>query len=78
MVTFNKNYSNSEITVHWKPELCEHSGNCARKLVSVFNPRMKPWINMDGAVTEEIIKAVEGCPSGALSWSNNSEKEEQK
>lgn len=69
MVTFNKKYSNDEIAVHWKPDICIHSGNCARRLLSVFNPRLKPWINMNGAQTEEIVKAVEGCPSGALSWS---------
>ena len=73
MVTYNKNYSNGEITVHWKPDACIHSGNCARQLLTVFNPRMKPWINIEGAATDEIIKAVDRCPSGALSW--NKEKE---
>jgi putative redox protein len=71
MVTFNKKYSNGDITVHWKPELCIHSGHCARQLSSVFNPREKPWINMNGEATEEIISTVEGCPSGVLSWSKN-------
>ncbi len=75
MVTFNKEYTNGEITVHWKPEQCEHSGNCARRLLSVFNPRQRPWITMEGGTTEQIIQAVEGCPSGALSWSSvSSEK----
>lgn len=68
MVTFNKHYSNGEIIVHWKPELCIHSGNCARRLSAVFDPRKKPWITMDGAPTGEIVQAVQGCPSGALSW----------
>ncbi|MBI2428896.1 MAG: (4Fe-4S)-binding protein [Ignavibacteriales bacterium] len=76
MVTFNKNYSNDEITVHWKPDVCIHSGNCARRLLSVFNPRLKPWININGAPTDEIVKAVEGCPSGALSWSKKGEHED--
>jgi uncharacterized Fe-S cluster protein YjdI len=68
MVTFNKHYSNGEIVVHWKPDICVHSGNCARQLLQVFNPRVKPWINIDGGRTDEIIRAVDGCPSGALSW----------
>ena len=76
MASLKKNYSNSEITVHWKPEQCIHSGNCARKLLIVFNPRVKPWVNINGASTREIITTVEGCPSGALSWSKK-EKEKK-
>ena len=76
MVTFNKNYSNDEITVHWNPDLCIHSGHCARNLSAVFDPRMKPWININGAPNELIMNTVEGCPSGALRWSRK-EAEEQ-
>lgn len=71
MVTFNKTYSNGEITVHWNPELCIHSGHCARNLSAVFNPRIKPWITMDGASSEQITRTVDGCPSGALTWSSD-------
>jgi len=68
-----KQYSNGDITVTWKPEVCIHSTLCWRGMVSVFNPRNRPWINMDGADTEAIIAQVEKCPSGALSWHRNSE-----
>ena len=34
-----KEYSNGEITILWKPELCTHSANCARGLREVFNPK---------------------------------------
>ncbi len=70
-----KQYSNGDITVTWKPDVCIHSTLCWRGLVSVFNPRNRPWINMDGADTEAIIAQVEKCPSGALSWHRNSEVE---
>lgn len=76
MVTFNKHYSNGEITVHWKPEQCIHSGNCARQLIAVFNPRRKPWIDITGAGTREIIATVEGCPSGALTWERQERESE--
>ena len=61
-------YSNGEVTIVWKPDLCIHSGNCVRGLSDVFKPRQKPWINADGASTEKIIVQVKKCPSGALSY----------
>jgi len=66
-----KEYTNGEITVVWKPNTCIHSEKCWRGLVSVFNPKSKPWINIEGASTEEIIAQVDKCPSGALSWYRN-------
>lgn len=68
-----KEYSNGEITVVWKPNTCIHSEKCWHGLESVFQPKSKPWINMEGATTDEIIAQVEKCPSGALSWYRNSE-----
>ena len=60
-------YTNGKITVVWQPEKCIHSGICARGLGEVFNPRLKPWIDMGKATTQQIIDQVKKCPSGALS-----------
>jgi uncharacterized Fe-S cluster protein YjdI len=60
-------YSKENVTVIWQPLLCIHSGICARGLAEVFDPRRKPWIDMDKAATELIIEQVKKCPSGALS-----------
>ncbi|MBL7701837.1 MAG: (4Fe-4S)-binding protein [Ferruginibacter sp.] len=60
-------YKNAETTVVWKPELCIHSGICARELSGVFNPKRRPWIDMTQAETQQIIEQVKKCPSGALS-----------
>lgn len=68
-----KEYSNGEVTIVWKPDLCIHSGICARGLPNVFQPREKPWIKPQGATTQEIIDQVEKCPSGALSYYRNAE-----
>lgn len=68
-----KKYSNGEITVVWKPGTCIHSEKCWRGLAGVFNPKGKPWINLEGATTDEIIAQVDQCPSGALSWYRNEE-----
>jgi len=62
-----KRYSNDEITVIWKPEVCAHSTLCWKSLLNVFDPRKRPWVNMLGATTEEIVETVKKCPSGALS-----------
>ncbi|HET6991739.1 MAG TPA: (4Fe-4S)-binding protein [Bacteroidia bacterium] len=63
----DKIYTNGEISVLWKKELCKHSAICFRGLPQVFDPRKRPWVMMDGASTEEIVAQVGKCPSGALS-----------
>lgn len=67
MAKIVKEYSNGEITVIWKPELCIHASNCWKELPQVFDPKKRPWVNIDGATTDAIRKQVEICPSGALS-----------
>lgn len=66
-------YTNGEVTIVWKPDLCIHSGNCARGLPEVFKPKEKPWITPEGSTTERIIDQVKKCPSGALSYFLNAE-----
>jgi len=70
-----KKYSNNDITVVWKPSTCIHAKHCWKDLIQVFSPKNRPWINMDGATTGRIIKQVETCPSGALTYVSNETKE---
>jgi uncharacterized Fe-S cluster protein YjdI len=70
------NYSNDEITIVWKPSKCIHSTRCWKGeagLSQVFDPRSKPWIKPYAASTDEIIKRVDNCPSGALSYFRKNE-----
>lgn len=68
-----KKYSNGDVTVVWKNSLCIHSAMCIKGLPGVFNLEAHPWINMNGASTDEIIAQVNKCPSGALSYYRNDE-----
>jgi uncharacterized Fe-S cluster protein YjdI len=68
MEEITKEYSNEEITIVWKPDVCIHSTLCWRQLGKVFNPKARPWVNIQGASTEELIQQIERCPSGALSY----------
>jgi len=65
-----KRYTLNGITVTWKPGLCIHSGICARGLPAVFDPRRRPWIELQHADTDVIAAQVDRCPSGALSWTD--------
>lgn len=70
-----REYTNGEITVVWQPDVCIHSTLCWKGLVSVFNPRQRPWVNLEGASTEAIVEQVKKCPSGALSYYENQAEE---
>ena len=81
-MTKTKEYSNGEVTVVWKPDLCIHSGICVKGLGEVFKPKEKPWVKVEAASTDAIVNQVKECPSGALSHymnnakTNNSEEKE--
>jgi uncharacterized Fe-S cluster protein YjdI len=63
-----KEYTNQEITVIWEETKCIHSGNCVKNLYRVFNPKARPWVNMEAASSYEIMNTIDKCPSKALSY----------
>jgi len=67
-------YSNSDITIIWQPDLCKHSGICVKTLPDVYHPKDRPWIKPENASTEQLVHQVNLCPSGALSHRFNQEK----
>ncbi len=71
MDKIKKKYTNGEITVVWQPHLCVHATTCFVELPKVFIPYERPWVNMNGATTEEIIDVVLKCPTDALTFHYN-------
>ena len=66
-----KDYSTKEVSVFWKSDLCIHSANCLIGLPNVFDNSKRPWINIEGASSKDIIKTVNTCPSRALIYMKN-------
>lgn len=67
-VNKNRRYSNGTMTVIWQPAECIHAGVCFTDLRKVFDPAKRPWVNMLGGTTEQIIDIVERCPTVALTF----------
>lgn len=63
-----REYDGEGITVHWNSELCIHTGICLKDLPQVFDNEARPWVAVENANAEEIAQVVEGCPSGALTY----------
>ena len=61
-------YSNDEITVVWKPDLCAHAGECVKGSPGVFRPKERRWIQIEKSDTKSIKETIDNCPSGALSF----------
>ena len=63
-----REYSNGEIVVEWRSDLCVHCKRCIEGLPQVFNLDARPWVNIAAASTKDIRNQVNDCPSGALRW----------
>lgn len=74
----NREYKNIDIKMYWTPEKCVHAGTCFSELIKVFNPSRRPWVNMEGGSTEEIIDIVNRCPTNALQFKWNDELKNSK
>ncbi len=72
----NRQYTNDEITVFWKPAKCVHATTCFRELIEVFNPGRRPWVDMSAASTQRIIEVTDKCPTDAIVWKYNKDLSE--
>ncbi|MEM9918480.1 MAG: (4Fe-4S)-binding protein [Bacteroidota bacterium] len=74
--TKQKEYSNGEVTIVWQADKCFHATLCVQGLPEVFDPKARPWINVENSDTESLIQQVKQCPSGALSFYLNDGSEQ--
>lgn len=63
--------ADAALTVYWNSDLCTHCENCWRSLPAVFDPKRRPWVDMNAASSEEIARVVNECPSKAISLEPN-------
>ena len=61
-------YSNDDINIVWRPNLCTHSGFCVRLLPNVYKPKERPWITIENATTQDFKRQINKCPSKALTY----------
>jgi uncharacterized Fe-S cluster protein YjdI len=71
METPANQFSNSDMTLTYDPTICINAGRCARELSDVFRTSVIPWIDLDGAPSQQIIEQIRRCPSGALKFRLN-------
>jgi len=48
--------------------ICSHAAFCTNGCPLVWRSGVEPWIDANGAPTDEIIETIRKCPSGALSY----------
>lgn len=56
------------LTIHFNGRTCIHARRCVLGLPGVFVSDEKPWIRPEGADPDAIVRVIEACPSGALSY----------
>ncbi len=63
----HRTYENEDLVVFWDSDKCYHAKRCVHGSPKTFDPKRKPWIDLNQADCKEVWQAIEQCPSGALS-----------
>ena len=64
----SKAYEAEGIVIRFEARRCIHAAECVHGLPTVFDADRRPWIAPDEASADEIVRVVERCPSGALTY----------
>ena len=63
-----KKYEGETYVVYFNKDICKHSGNCVKSNHTVFQLKRKPWVLPVATEQESALRAIKGCPSGALKY----------
>jgi len=73
----SQKYEGKDITIHFDPDRCIHSGRCVHGLPDVFRANTEgAWIHPDKADADTLAKLIETCPSGALFYTRKESSEQ--
>jgi CDGSH-type Zn-finger protein/truncated hemoglobin YjbI len=61
-------YDGQRITMFDNRGICAHSGFCTNRVPNAFRTDQEPFIAASGARFDDLVKAAQQCPSGALSF----------
>lgn len=67
-------YKSKDITITFNRSICSGAANCVRDFPNIYTSASENWIYPDLGTKKEIIESIRNCPSGALSYSLNDEK----
>lgn len=59
-------YEHEGLRVTFDARRCIHAAECIRHLPQVFDAAARPWIMPERAGPDDVIAAVQKCPTGAL------------
>ena len=61
-------YNGQRITVLDNRGICAHAGFCTTRVPTAFRTAAEPFVAASGARFDDLVKAAQQCPSGALSF----------
>ena len=59
-------YEGIRVTITDNRGTCAHSGFCTDRLRTVFHLDEEPFVTASGGRLDDVVRAIESCPSGAL------------
>ena len=61
-------YSGENIEVSYDVLRCTHARECIERLLEVFDPDERPWVDPDNADVDDLAGVIMRCPTGALQF----------